>query len=155
LGIVTDPIHYPELIIKKIHETDITFWIGAGKRSIQNMHSGEAVLICDPEIQATHLMLKKCKTANLKFKRILKVNSIEVIANLTANGCGIGLLPSCFIKSVYANKLKRLPNVPVIKNDKYLIYRKEYLNITAIKTIIETIKMWAKDSGSLAQAELY
>lgn len=144
IGIVSNPIHYPDLIIRKIHETDITFWIGAGKRNIQDIHTRDAVLICDPEAPQTQLMLKKCKMANLKFKRILKVNSLEVIASLTANGCGVGLLPSCFINTLYADKLKRLPHVPVIKNDKYLIYRKEYINIAAIKKMIEMLKEWAK-----------
>lgn len=100
-------------------------------------------MICDPEIHYTKLLLQKCKTLNIKFKRILKVNSPEVIASLTANGCGIGLLTSCFTKTFYSDKLKRLPNVPVIKNDLYLIYRKEYINIAAIKSVVETINKWA------------
>jgi len=146
IGIVTNPIHYPDLIIKKISEKDITFWIGSGKRNIQNLSSEEVVLICDPGIQYTQLMLKKCKTSHIKFKRILKVDSLEVIASLTANGCGIGLLPSCFTRTLYANKLERIPNVPVIKEDVYLIYRKEYLNVVAFKTVIESIKGWAKNN---------
>jgi len=144
IGIVSNPIPYPDLIIRKIYESDTTFWIGDGNRNIQNIHTKEAVLICDPEMYQTQLMLKKCKTSNIKFNRILKVNSLEVVASLTANGCGIGLLPSCFIKAVYANKLMRVPDFPVIKKDLYLIYRKEFLNIVAFKTVIEAIKEWAK-----------
>lgn len=143
IGLVTNPVHYPDLIIRKISETDITFWVGAGKRKIQDIHSDAAVLICDPEIPYTKLLLQKCKSENIKFNRILKVNSLEVTASLTANGCGIGILTSCFIKTLYANKLNRLPDLPVINTDLYLIYRKEYLNIAAIKTVVETIKKWA------------
>jgi len=144
IGIVTNPIPYPDLIIRKIYESDTTFWIGEGNRNIQDIHTKNAVLICDPEMVHTQLILKKCKTSSIRFNRILKINSLEVVASLTANGCGIGLLPSCFIRSVYANKLKRIPNFPVIKKDLYLIYRKEFLNIVAFKTVIDAIKKWAK-----------
>jgi len=147
VGIVTNPIQYPDLIIKKISEKDITFWVGSGKRNIQNLYSEEAVLICNFEAPYTQSLLKKCKTCDIKFKRILKVNSIEVIASLTAHGCGIGLLPSCFTRTLYANKLERVPNVPVIKEDFYLIYRKEYLDVVAFKTVIEFIREWARNNA--------
>lgn len=149
IGIVSNPIPYPDLIIQKIYESDITFWIGDGNRNIQNIHKTEAVLICDPEMVHTQLMLKKCKTSNIKFNRMLKVNNLEVVASLTANGCGIGLLPSCFIRSIYANKLKRVPDFPTIKKDLYLIYRKDFLNILAFKTVIYAIKEWAKNGVKL------
>lgn len=143
IGVVTNPIHYPDLIVKKISEKDITFWVGPGEREIQNLHSEQAILICDPEVYYTQLLLKKCKAANIKFKRILKVNSLEVVASLTANGCGIGLLPSCFTRTLYASKLKRIPDAPVTKEDVSLIYRKECLDVTAFKTVLEFIKEWA------------
>ena len=145
IGLVTNPIHYPDLIIRKIGETDITFWVGAGKSNLQNLNSGEAVLICDPKRHYTKLLLQQCKASNLKFKRILKVNSPEVIANLTANGCGIGLLTSCFTKSLFVNRLERVPNVPVIKEDLCLIYRKEYRHVAAVAAVVNTIKEWTKN----------
>jgi DNA-binding transcriptional LysR family regulator len=140
IGIVTNPIHYPDLIIRKISETDTTLWVGKGKHKIQDINADEAVLLYHPDVRHTAIILQKCKAANITFKRMMKVNSIEVIANLTANGCGIGLLPSCFTQTLYANKLKRIPNIPVVTDELYLIYRKEYLEVQAIKTVINTIK---------------
>lgn len=143
VGIVTNPIQHPDLIIKKISQTETTLWRGIRKSKKQDVHSDEAVIICNPNFRHTQLIFQKCKIANLKFKRILKVSSVEVIANLTANGCGIGLLPSSFIQSLYANKLTRIPKVPVVIDELYLIYRKEYINVQIIKTVIATIKKWA------------
>lgn len=142
IGIVSHPIQYPDLIIRKICDTETTLWIGAGTSKLQNLNSGEAVLICHPEAIHTSLMMQQCKLANINFDRIMKVGSIEVIAHLTANGCGIGLLPSCYLQSMYPDKLKRIPDAPVIKDELHLIYRKEHLNVQAIKTVIETIKTW-------------
>jgi len=118
--------------------------VGKGKRNIQNIDSEEAVLICNPALHFTQVLLQKCKSSDMKSKRILKINSLEVIASLTANGCGIGLLPACFLEHLYANKLKRVINAPVIKTDLYLIYRKEYVNVVAIRTLVEMIKKWAR-----------
>jgi DNA-binding transcriptional LysR family regulator len=121
IGIVTNPIHYPDLIIRKIAETDTTLWMGVDNSQVVDVSSGNETLICHPGIRHTEHMLHQCKLRNIKFNRILKVNSIEVIASLTANGCGVGLLPSCFTQSLYKDQLKRISNMPVIKDDLFLI----------------------------------
>lgn len=144
IGIVTNPMPHPDLIVRKISQTETTLWIGLKKSQLQNIHSNEAVIICNPNFRHTQLIFHKCKVANLKFKRMLKVSSVEVIANLTANGCGIGILPSSFIEHLYAGNLNRIPNVPVITDELYLIYRKEYVNVQVIKTVISAIKKWTK-----------
>lgn len=140
IGIVTNPIQYPDLIIRKITETDTTLWVGKGNREIQKIHSPDSILICNPAVRHTQIMLQQCKTRKINFRRLLKVNSIEVVASLTANGCGIGLLPSSFVQAIYGSKLKRIANMPVIKDDLNLIYRKEYINVKAVQIILAAIR---------------
>jgi DNA-binding transcriptional LysR family regulator len=142
IGIVTNPIQHPDLIISKMCDTDITLWARTEKR--KHLNTNESILICDPDSYHTQEILKKCKSANIKFTRILKVSSIEVIASLVANGCGVGILPACFVTSLYADKLRRLPDAPFIKNDLYLIYRNEYRGIEMFKVIVKKIKEWVK-----------
>jgi DNA-binding transcriptional LysR family regulator len=139
IGIVSHPVHYPDLIIRKLGESDFTLWVAKGYEN-----SDEAVLICNPSIPQTELLLQECKAQNISFKRLLKINSQEVAASLTANGCGVGVLTSCFTKTLYAKYLEPLANAPVIKNELYLIYRKECLAVKATNAVLNMIKEWSK-----------
>lgn len=141
IGIVTTPIKHPDLIIRKLSTTEITFWTGTKNYPTQDTHSDKLVVIFDPNFLPAQLLLKKWKNENLKSSRMLTTNSLEIVANLTANGCGVGILPSCFIQSIYPNQLHRLPNTPSCYNNLYLIYRKENRDVKAIETVISTIKM--------------
>ncbi|MBA3662376.1 MAG: LysR family transcriptional regulator [Gammaproteobacteria bacterium] len=140
IGIVINPIQHPDLIIRKISQTETSLWTGEGKRKIQNIHSKDTVIICNPTFRHTQLIFQKCKIAHLKSKRILNVSSVEVIANLTAKGCGIGILPSSFVESLYPTALHRIPNAPIVVDELYIIYRKEYKEIQAIKKVISAIQ---------------
>jgi len=140
IGIVSVIAPCPDLIIRKISETQASLWVGEVKHKIQDIHSGEAVLICNPEYHFTQAMLQKCKNEKINFKRVFKANSMEVIASLTANGCGIGILPIYLTQYLYPDKLTRVSKAPFVVDSLYLIYRKEYVNVQAIKTVISAIQ---------------
>lgn len=143
IGIVSYPMAYPDLIVQKISCTDTTLWVGNDKGKIQDPYSDACILICNPQFWHTQFMLQQLKKKKITFSRLLKVTDIEVIASLTANNCGVGILPASFVQGLYAGQLKRVPNMPVLTEDLFLVYRKEYKNIQAIKTIVATIKKWA------------
>ncbi len=148
IGIVNNPVEYPDLITRKICETDTTFWVKNDVGSTTTMHENN-ILIYHPKWPHSDNLLQKCKEINIEFNRSMKINSIDVIANLTAKGCGLGILPSCYVNKQYADKLKRVVNMPIVTNNIYLIYRKEYLNVQVIKTTIDCIKYWAeKNDGA-------
>lgn len=138
IGLVSNPIQHPDLIMKKITQTEITFWAGVENNALQDFHSENTVIICNPDFDHTQRIFKK--VPKLKTKRLLKVTSVEVIASLTANGCGIGLLPACIVQNLYPGRLKPLPKSPSVVEDLYLIYRKESMAVRAIKTVIDIIK---------------
>ncbi len=140
IGIVVNPFKHPDLIIKKLCTDEVGFWVGKGKRNIQDIRSTQAILLCEPDLTQTQILLKKCTKTGIAPSRIMTINSLEVIANLTANGCGIGILPARVVKSTYPDKLKKIPNTPVHTDEICLIYRSENKNIQAIQTIIHTIK---------------
>lgn len=144
IGIVTNPFKHPDLVIRKLCSDEVTFWVGDGAREIQNIHSERAIILCEPDLTQTQSLLKKCKKAGIISERIMTVNSLEVIANLTANGCGIGILPSRVAKSMYPEKLKRIPKAPVYSDDICLVYRNENRNVQAVQTIINAIKEFFK-----------
>lgn len=140
IGIVTNPLKHPDLIIRKLRNDEITFWVGPGSRKIQNISSKQAVLLCDPALTQTQALLMKCKKVNISFGRIITTDSLEVVANLTAKGCGIGILPVCIAESMSPQKLKRIPSAPAFVDELCLIYRNENRNVQAVQAIINAIK---------------
>jgi len=150
IGLVSNPLRYPDLIIRELKQVETTLWINDTKRKLQDLHSGETVLICNGNSRDYHNMLKQCKAAGIEIKRLLKVNSIETIASLTANGCGIGLLPACYVQGLYDGKLFPVHQAPVLRDDLCLIYHSEYTKVKAIQTVLDTIKIWVQASTCLS-----
>ena len=140
IGIVVNPFKHPDLVIRKLCDDEVTFWIAAGNRNIQDIHSKQAVIVCDPDLTQTQSLLKESKNKGFVFERFITTNSLEVVANLTAAGSGIGILPARVANSMYPNQLKRLQNLPVFFDEVCLIYRNENREVQAIQTIIEAIK---------------
>jgi len=133
-------LKHPDLIIRQLQSSEMTFWSALTPSRIQNTQSQELVVICDTELPQIQFLLKKWKNCYLKSARILTVNGLEVIAHLTSKGCGVGILPSCFVQMVYPNSLSKVPHAPTIKNELYLIYRKENRTVKAIETVINILK---------------
>ena len=102
--------------------------------------------IIEPDLTKTQSLLKKSKKAGIITERIMTMDSLEVIANLTANGCGIGILPSRVAMSIYPDKLKRVPNAPVYSDEVCLVYRSENKNVQAVQTIVNVIKDYFKNN---------
>ena len=139
IGMVVNPIKHPDLIIRKLQTDEITFWSASEPHPSQDIHSGQAILICDPAMTQVNTLLKKIKKMNLSFGRIVTSDNLEVMANLIANGCGIGILPTCVAES-QTPQLKKIPNAPVFHDELCLIYRNENRNVKAVQVIINTIK---------------
>src|SRR3989338_282338 len=145
IGIVVNPFKHPDLIIRKLCDDEVTFWVGEGAREIQNVHSKQAIILCEPDLTQTQSLLKKCKKSGLVSERIMTMNSLEVVAHLTASGCGIGILPTRVAKSMYPNRLRRIPKAPVYSDEICLVYRNENRHVQAIQTIVNVIKDFFKN----------
>lgn len=146
IGIVVNPYKHPDLIIRKLCNDEVTFWVGEGTRPTQNIHSKQAIILCEPDLTQTQSLLKKCKKLGIHPERIMTMNSLEVIASLTASGCGIGILPTRVAQAMYPDKLKRVPKAPIYSDEVCLVYRHENRNVQAIQAIANTIK--SRYSGS-------
>lgn len=144
LGIVINPVKHPDLIIRKLGNDETVFWVGPGQRKIQDIHSEQAVLICVPDLIQTQSLLLKCKKMGISFNRMITTNSMEVVANLAANGSGIGILPARAAKAMYPAKLTAIPNMPIYSDEICLIYRHENRNIKAIQAITDAFKAFHK-----------
>lgn len=140
IGLIVNPIKHPDLIIHKLYDNKVTFWHTEENNMLQQINSGEAVLICDPDLSQTQFLLKKIHQQGIKFKRLITSNNLEVITNLTTSGCGIGIIPSKVALTANSNKLLPVPNMPFYHDEICLVYRYENRNIKAIQAIISAIK---------------
>jgi len=142
IGIIVNPIRHPDLIIQKLYDDEVTFWQSINSKKINpQLHSNDVILICDPDIIQTQWLLKRMHREGIKHCRLITSSSLEVVANLTANNGGIGILPTSVALSTYAKLLKPIPNMPIYHDEICLVYRHENRNIKAIQVIINAIKL--------------
>lgn len=133
-GIAVNPIAHPDLVIKELRKDIVTLF---------KVNNSSNKIIYDPSLIQSQTILKSLNKTNIKVDGHIHTNNLEVIAQLCADGLGIGLLPKSIAKS-HAN-LKEIPNAPVYKDRICLIYRKEkHKNPTSKKLIslLRNIKQW-------------
>lgn len=139
MGIVANPIKHPDLIIRKLCNDEVTFWISKELQS-HNIDPQDIVILCDPELTQTQTLLKKAERYGIVSKRLITTPNLEVIANLTAAGCGMGILPGRVAKSLYPDQLIKIPKMPIYHDELCLIYRNENRSVQAIQTIVQAIR---------------
>lgn len=139
-GIVVNPIQHPDLIIRKLCDDQVTFWVGPGKNTIQNPHDEQAIILCDPELTQTQSLLKKCKKSNISTQRIMTVPNLNVIASLCAAGAGIAILPTRVVKALYPKTLRPIHQAPVYSDEVCLVYRNELRHVRAAQIIVDAIR---------------
>lgn len=144
IGLIVNPVKHPDLIIHKLYEDKVTFWHSAEKNINQQIDSGEAVLVYDPDLIQAQWLLKRIHQQGMTYKRIVTSNNLEVITNLTANGGGVGIIPASVALAAYPNKLTPVPKMPFYHDEICLVYRHENRNIKAIQAIISSIKVGLK-----------
>lgn len=142
IGIIVNPLRHPDLIIQKLYEDKVTFWYSTHLKNMdKQLQSSDAVFIYDPDLMQTQWLIKQLHREKIKYHRFVTSSSLEVIANLTANETGIGILPASVALTSYPDILKPIPKMPIYHDEICLVYRHENRNIKAIQTIIKSIKI--------------
>lgn len=136
VGVVVNPVKHPDLVIRKLCQDEVTFWVGKGDRKVQNFRSGESVLICDPDLLQTQDLIKKLKRRGIQYNRVLASSSLEVITELVASGAGIGIIPGR-VAGRASGKLRPIPQAPVFQDEICLLYRVENKGIRSIQVIAD------------------
>lgn len=140
LGIVVNPVRHPDLVIHRLCGDTVTLWTSVkSNQETQNPKNGKAVLICDPDLVQSQRIIKQVEKMKWRFARTLTSNNLDIIADLTAQGCGIGILPGQVAKRA-RKKLTPLPKAPEYQDDHCLIFRMENKSVQSIQTIGQTIR---------------
>lgn len=133
-GIVVNPVAHPDLVIRELCLDEVGFWRAPGDYISE-------VLIADPELVQTQALLKQLKRHGLSFERTVSTSSLEVVAQLTASGAGVGILPERVARHVKSHKLKPLgPGLPTYKDRICLVYRPDLQRSEAARRFAKTIE---------------
>ena len=127
-GIVVNPVKHPDLVIIKLCTDDVTIFHRA--KSLKR-------LIFDENLLQSQTIIKKLKKS-FSFDRQIKSANLEVIANLTSEGMGYGVLPTRVAK--LHKGLIPLKGAPIFKDEICLIYRPEKHKSVVSKKLIELIR---------------
>lgn len=123
-GIVVNPWKHPDLIIKQLAKDEVTLWTSRKPSKLQDVTSGQGVLICDPELVQSQSILRGLSKAGMEFGRVLTSSNLEVIATLVASGAGVGILPGRVASRVESYGLKPVDKVgPKFSDSHCLVFR--------------------------------
>ena len=134
MGIVVNPTPHPDLIISKLTEDYVSLWQAASIAP-----ANKTVLICDPDLTQTQDIMRQLPKTGIHIERLLTSSNLEVIAELTASGCGIGIMPSK-VAARALTPLKRVNKAPAVRDTHCLIYRVENKNVRSVQTLASAIK---------------
>lgn len=128
VGVVVNAVPNPDLIIKKIAEDKVCVW-KSRKKSPQNQ------ILADFNLFQSQSILKKWTHAP---KKLLSIESLDLIVRMTNQGCGYGIIPTRTVDLLELN-LIQVPNTPVFNDQFSVVYRPEFGKTKYEKEILETI----------------
>lgn len=139
IGVVVNPVRHPDLVLHRLCRDEVTLWTGPGKNPLQDIAGGMAVLICDPDLLQSQSLLRQLEKRKIAFARTIPSGNLEVIADLVAGGCGIGILPAK-VATRAKRELKPVPSAPVFYDEHCLIYRAEKKGVKSIQALGAAIR---------------
>lgn len=137
IGIVVNPVEHPDIVIKPLASDRVGLWRMPNPSATQDLTSGDAVIICDPDISQTQAVLKAIKRDGVQYGRMIESNNLEVIADLAECGAGIAVLPGNIARQ---RELKCIKDTPYFTDEICCIYRGENRHVASIQAIVEAIK---------------
>lgn len=140
VGIVINPSHHSNIVLTKVADIEFAFWSSIKIQAPLDLSTNDTTIICDPNLPITQFLVSKLREKSSKNLRMISSNQFEVIAALIENGCGIGILPSCWAEKIFANKLKKIKSIPSCTNPMYLAHNYQNKEVAVIQIIRKALK---------------
>lgn len=131
VAFAVNPAAHPDLIIKEICRDEVCLW---KSKTCLN----DDVLIIEPSLLQTQDILQKLNKKGFHFKRIIESTSLEVIANLVAQGIGYGIVPERVLKSYETFSIEKIKNAPQFSDKICLVYKQEFRKIKRGQIFIDS-----------------
>lgn len=148
IGVVSNPVMHPDLIVKKLATDEVGFWVSDKKSKYLDPTSGHAILICHPRhLARMQKFIKQAEKKSIYFKRIISCHSLEVTVNLAKAGAGIAILPKKILALEGEKNLKQILPECILNNESFVIYRVENKSNPSIQEIASRILSAATQSA--------
>jgi DNA-binding transcriptional LysR family regulator len=150
IAIAVNPVRHPDLIITKLVLDDVTLWRRQTnpKRSkvikSDDVLLADEVLIFDPALLQTQYILNKLPKRAGHGYRTIESSNLEVICELVASGCGVGILPTRVAKRA-SHPLVQIEGAPLYRDEVCLVMRADNRKVASINCIAEGVKGFLKD----------
>lgn len=140
IGIVVNPVRHRDLVLQKLCQDEVCFWEPTKKVLKQSSDSLEvSTIIYDPNIMQSQNLLNKAQKQGIVFTKKIETASLEVVAELTSSGCGVGILPTRVAELCHP-KITKFAGSPTYQDDIYVIFRAENRKVASIQKIVKDIK---------------
>lgn len=140
-GLVINPVRHPDLVITPLCTDEVLFWTASPPSPTQVLDAEAGVLVCDPELQQAQQLLGSLKRQQLGFRRVVPCSNLEVAADLTAAGVGVGILPRRVATRPGMPALQPLADkLPVFRDTLCLVYRADAQRTLGAEAIIRAIR---------------
>lgn len=135
-GVVVNPLRHPDLTLIKLFEDKVSFFKSVKNNDFNQLESESLVVLCDRDLAQTSELLKKLNSGKLKkVKRQVYSNNLEVVAEMTAHGSGIGIIPERVAKKYSQKKLEKIEALPSFKDEMYFAFRKDFIHSPAFNKL--------------------
>ena len=147
-GLVINPVRHPELVIRPLCTDEVLFWTAYPPSSTQVLDPDNGVLVCDPDLLQAQSLLAELEKRQLGFRRVVSSGNLEVIADLTASGVGVGILPRRVATRRGMPELRPLGDgLPVFRDTLCLVHRADAQKTKSAGTLIEAIRRSVIQTG--------
>lgn len=116
LGIIINPISNPDLVIRRIGKDTVTVF-----RS-PSPNQDHDTIFCDLDLFQTQDILRRWKK---RPEKIVQTSSLELIARLTNQGLGYGIIPARVV-DLLGFKLTAVQNTPRFEDEIAVLHRPEF-----------------------------
>jgi DNA-binding transcriptional LysR family regulator len=153
IGITVDPFPQPNVILHQIGVSEFTYWASVKHLQKVDLYAEDTVIICDPQLPPTQFLIKQLqKERNHKRLRLSTINQLETIAAMTAENCGVGILPQTFTERFFGDQLKKIPGAPMYNKPMCLAYRPENKNVMAIQVVLGAMNDYVREQASVKKS---
>lgn len=136
LGIVVNPPKHPDLVIIELGRDEVGLWQAARGKVPE-------VLIWDPDMLQSQWIAKELEKKGRFFRRKIESANLEVVRQLTAEGCGVGVLPGRVATALPGPLHHLSDSVPPFKDRICLVHRADTEKSAAFKALSQVIRQHA------------
>ncbi len=136
IGIVVNPVKHPDLVITRLAHDDVTLWVS---ESLRGRNLSELPVIIDPDLIQSQVVLKKSAKIGIRADRTIETGNLEIAADLTAHGCGVGILPTRVAERAM-RPLSKIRLAPTYRDEICMVVRSESKNVATVRYLMAVIK---------------